>query len=326
MSGLRDDVTMAGLTLAEPIVNAPMAGAAGGRLAAAVSAAGGLGMVGIGGGVEPAWLERELTLAAASDRPWGAGMMAWVLDGGLDAVRLVLDHRPALLCVSFGDPGPAAGLAKEAGVITAMQIGNAADLARALEDDIDVIVCRGSEGGGHGRNEVATLPLLQYVLDTTDKPVIAAGGIATARGVAAVLASGASAAWVGTRFAACVESLSAASLKQSIAEASIDDTVYTRAFDVAQRIPWPHEFGGRALRNRFSDRWAEHVDELQANVDADDELTNQVNTARVTGDVAVAPVYAGQSAGLTAGAESAADVVADLARFREYLRGAASRW
>ncbi|WP_167140652.1 nitronate monooxygenase [Diaminobutyricimonas sp. TR449] len=317
---------LSNLTLAEPIVNAPMAGAAGGRLAAAVSAAGGLGMVGIGGGVEQDWLDRELTLAAASGRPWGAGMLAWVLDGGLDPVRRVLEHRPTLLCVSFGDPGSATGLAKDAGVITAMQIGNAADLARALEDDIDVIVCRGSEGGGHGRNEVATLPLLQFVLEKTDKPVIAAGGIATARGVAAVLAAGASAAWVGTRFAACAESMSADSLKRSIAQASVDDTVYTRAFDVAQRIPWPHEFGGRALRNRFSDQWAEHVDELEADVDAGDELTDRVNAARVAGDVSVAPVYAGQSAGLTDGVGSAADVVADLARFREFLRGAASRW
>ena len=326
MSGAKHELTLAGLNLAEPIVNAPMAGAAGGRLAAAVSAAGGLGMVGIGGGVEPDWLDRELALAAASGRPWGAGMMAWVLDGGLDPVRLVLDHRPALLCVSFGDPGPAAGLAKDAGVVTAMQIGNAADLARALEDDIDVIVCRGGEGGGHGRNEVATLPLLQFVLDNTDKPVIAAGGIGTARGVAAVLAAGAIGAWVGTRFAACVESISADSLKSSITQASVDDTVYTRAFDVAQRIPWPREYGGRALRNRFSDEWDEQVDELQARVDDDDELTSLVNTARASGDVSVAPVYAGQSAGLTRRIESAADVMADLARFRGYLNEASARW
>jgi nitronate monooxygenase len=318
--------TLADLHLTEPILNAPMAGAAGGRLAAAVSAAGGFGMVGIGGGVTRDWLDRELPLAAASGRLWGAGMMAWVLDAGLDPVRQVLEHGPALLGVSFGEPGPAARLAKDAGVLTAMQIGNPDDLARALADDIDVIVCRGSEGGGHGRGEVATLPLLQLALDATDKPIIAAGGIATARGVAAVLAAGATAAWVGTRFAACVESMSADSLKQSITAARVDDTVYTRAFDVAQRISWPTEFGGRALRNRFSDEWADHLDELQSRVDADDETTDLVNSARATGDVSVAPVYAGQSAGLTERIESAADVVADLARFREFLRGAAARW
>ena len=312
--------------LTQPILNAPMAGAAGGRLANAVSAAGGLGMIGIGTTVTEEWLAREVPLAAASGRPWGAGMMAWVLDAGLDPVRMVLDHKPDLLCISFGDPGPAAELAKAAGITTAMQVGNAADVERAIEADIDVIVCRGSEGGGHGRGEVATLPLLQLVLDRTDKPVVAAGGIATARGVAAVLAAGAAAAWIGTRFAACIESLSADSLKQTIAASSVDDTVYTRAFDVAQRIPWPSDFGGRAIRNRFTDEWAEHVDELQQRVDSENDLTDRMNAARASGDVAVAPVYAGQSAGLTPRVESASDVMADLARFREHLNAAWAAW
>ncbi|WP_193510029.1 nitronate monooxygenase family protein [Cryobacterium sp. BB736] len=318
MSLLRD--------LAQPILNAPMAGAAGGRLAGAVSAAGGFGMIGIAGAITEEWLAREVPLAAASGRPWGAGMMAWVLDGGLDPVRMVLDHKPDLLCISFGDPGPAAQLARDAGVTTAMQVGNAEDVDRAIEADIDLIVCRGSEGGGHGRGEVATLPLLQLVLDRTDKPVIAAGGIATARGVAAVLAAGAAAAWVGTRFAACTESLSADSLKQAIASAAVDDTVYTRAFDVAQRIPWPSEFGGRAIRNPFTEEWADRIDELQQRVDSEDELTDRMNAARASGDVTVAPVYAGQSAGLTPRVESAADVIADLARFREHLNAAWVAW
>lgn len=302
-----------------------MAGAAGGALAGAVSAAGGFGMLGIGSAVTREWLEEQVPLAAASGRPWGAGMMAWALDAGLDPVRLVLDHGPALVCVSFGDPGPAAELARSAGVATAMQIGAPDELGRALDDDIDVVVVRGSEGGGHGRDSVATLPLLQLVLERTDKPVVAAGGIGTARGVAAVLAAGAVAAWVGTRFVASVESMFADSLKERVVAASASDTVYTRAFDVAQRIPWPEQYGGRALRNEFSDRWAGDVDALREAVEADDSLNERILDARRTGDTSVAPVYAGEAAGLVPGLETVAEIMADLSRYNEHLVDALSR-
>lgn len=314
------------LGLSEPLVNAPMAGAAGGRLAAAVSRAGGLGMVGIGGGATAEWISAESARARESGGAWGVGLMAWVLEKSLDPLRAALEARPGLVCVSFGDPGPAAALAREAGVLTAMQVGTGAELGRALEDDIDVVVCRGSEGGGHGRNDVATLPLLQLALDSTDKPVVAAGGIATARGVAAALGAGAQAAWVGTRFAACVESLSHARAKEAISAAGLDDTVYTRAFDIAQRIPWPREYGGRALGNAFSARWAADEEGLERELAEHPEITAEMEFARAGGDTATAPVYAGQSAAMTRAGETAADVVADLARFRTHLRDAAARW
>lgn len=314
------------LGLAEPVLNAPMAGAAGGRLAAAVTAAGGLGMLGIGAGVSPEWIAGQAGLAAESGGAWGVGLMAWVLEESLDPLRAALEQGPKLVCVSFGDPGPGLALAKGAGALTAMQVGTAAELRRALEDDVDVVVCRGSEGGGHGRHDVATLPLLQLVLDTTDKPVLAAGGIATARGVAAVLGAGAQGAWVGTRFAACAESLSHARSKEAIAAAGVGDTVYTRAFDIAQRIPWPREFGGRALRNEFSARWAGDEDQLEREVAKDPSITAGIEGARAKGDTALAPVYAGQSAGMTSGGETAAEIVADLARFRTHLRAASTRW
>ncbi|MET1035944.1 MAG: nitronate monooxygenase [Arthrobacter sp.] len=314
------------LGVAEPLINAPMAGAAGGVLAAAVSAAGGLGMLGVGGGASDDWLHEQADLAAGAGRPWGAGFMAWVLADSLDPLRAVLEHRPSLVCVSFGDPGPAATLARDAGAMTAMQVGSAAELGRALEPDIDVVVCRGGEGGGHGRDEVATLPLLQLALDATDKPVVAAGGIATARGLAAVLAAGAQAAWVGTRFAACAESLSHPRAKDAIAAAGTDDTVYTRAFDIAQGIPWPAEFGGRALRNAFSRRWAADYGGLADAMTTDPSLATAIEEARSSGDTSLAPVYAGQSAGMSPGHETAADIVAELAGFRALLAAAAERW
>ncbi|WP_372699659.1 NAD(P)H-dependent flavin oxidoreductase [Arthrobacter sp. JSM 101049] len=314
------------LELTEPVINAPMAGAAGGSLAAAVSASGGLGMLGIGSSASPDWISEQSGLARAPGRAWGAGLMAWVLEESLEPLRLLLRERPDLVSVSFGDPGPAAELIRDAGALCAMQVGNAADLERALQPDIDVIICRGGEGGGHGRNDVATLPLLQLALAATGKPVVAAGGISGPTGVAAALAAGAQAAWVGTRFAASDESLSHDHVKRAIAEAGLDDTVFTRAFDIAQGIPWPAEFGGRALRNAFSDQWASDEDRLSAAVAGDASITATVDAARRNGDVSTAPVYAGQSAAGSASHESAADIIADLAGFRGHLRAAVDRW
>ncbi len=310
----------------EPIFNASMAGAAGGALAAAVSSAGGFGMLGIGGDVTKEWIDNEALLASSSGRGWGAGLMAWVLAKNLEPLEHVLAHGPSFVCVSFGEPGPAAALAHESGTLVGMQVGNAAELSRALEDDIDVVICRGNEGGGHGRNEVSTLPLLQLALEKTSKPVIAAGGLATAAGVAAVLGAGASAAWIGTRFAAATESISHRNIKEAIGAAGIDDTLYTRAFDIAQRIDWPLEYGGRALRNDFSDTWAEDLEALGAVVGANDALTNSINDARAKADISLAPVYAGQSAGLSVAGQSAAEIIADLAGFRSLLLQAARLW
>ncbi len=322
----RNDSLQDALGFTEPIFNASMAGAGGGALAAAVSAAGGFGMLGLGGNVTAEWIDREASLAAAAGHKWGAGLMAWVLEGSLDPLRQVLAHNPAFVCISFGEPGPAAALAHDSGALVGMQVGNAADLSRALEEDIDVVICRGNEGGGHGRNEVSTLPLLQLALEQTSKPVIAAGGLATSRGVAAVLGAGASAAWIGTRFAAANESMSQHNIKEAIGAAGVDDTVYTRAFDIAQRIAWPSEFGGRALRNNFSDAWAERIEDLSAAVAVDETLTNSVNAARDKADPTLAPVYAGQSAGLSTVGQSAAEIIADLSAFRAVLQEAAHRW
>ncbi|PQZ90194.1 2-nitropropane dioxygenase [Arthrobacter sp. MYb227] len=310
----------------EPIFNASMAGAAGGALAAAVSEAGGVGMLGIGGSHDAGWVKAQSELAAAPGKPWGAGLMAWVLEESLEPLKNVLEHAPSFICVSFGDPGPAARLAHQANALVGMQVGNAAELSRALESDIDVVICRGSEGGGHGRNNVSTLPLLQLALSRTSKPVIVAGGLATAQGVAAVLGAGASAAWIGTRFAAAAESLSHTKIKEAIGSASIDDTVYTRAFDVAQRIAWPVQYGGRALRNEFSDQWVQKIAELRTEVARGEELTEMVIRARMEADVATAPVYAGQSAGLSSAGMSAAQIVEELSEFRSILTRAAQRW
>lgn len=306
-----------------PVVVAPMAGAAGGRLAAAVSARGGLGMVGVGNVATVDQVRTECGVAAESGHRFGVGLMCWSLPQNPALLDAAMESRPAVVSLSFGDPRPYLAAVHAAGAVVVAQVGTRAEAADALDAGVDGLVVRGSEGGGHGRGVVSTLPLLQQVLDLTDRPVLAGGGVATARGLAAVLAAGASAAWVGTPFAACAESLFRPELKDAVIAADTDQTVYTRVFDIAQRFDWPEIYGGRALTNAFTDRWAAHPDALSESLD--DDLTATIKQARVDADLSLAPVYAGESAGLVDRARTAAEVLADFEPFRDHLR-AAQRW
>lgn len=311
--------------LAVPVISAPMAGVAGGRLAAAVSAAGALGTVGVGYAATPEWIDQELTAAAAAHHPFGVGFILWVLESNPGWLDAALAHQPALVSLGFGDPVPWVGRVQAGGSLAALQVGTLDEAHRAIDAGADILVARGSEGGGHGRGEVATLPLLQEVVSATDRPVVAAGGVASAAGLAAVAAAGASGAWVGTPFVACAESDAKETARQAIIEAGSDDTVYTRAFDIAQGHSWPPEYGGRALHNRFTETWVGRESELEAAAATSDEIRQTVLAARRDGDVAVAPVYAGQSAGLITATRTAAEVVQELAGYRALLAEAAAR-
>ena len=307
-----------------PILNASMAGAAGGRLAGAVSRAGGLGTIGFGPAATADSVATEC--ARVGGVGFGAGLMVWAMRDNPDVLSALLAEHPVVLSLSFGDPAGLVVTSQEAGVSVCSQVGTLAEAERALDAGVDFLVARGSEGGGHGRGEVATLPLLQQLLEFSPVPVLAAGGVATARGVAAVLAAGAVGAWVGTPFIACEESDAGDAVKRAVVEADSADTVYTRAFDIAQRTPWPVEYGGRALANQFTDSWADRLPDLQATVDADDALTTSMNEARRMNDLSIAPVYAGQSVGLVPRTRTAAEVIADLAGYAEFLQAASARF
>jgi nitronate monooxygenase len=302
-----------------PIVCAPMAGVGGGRLAAAVSAAGGLGMFGIGSRGSAASMRADLDLAASTGAPFGVGLMAWALEQDSAAFDIVLAAAPALVSVSFGRYEPYVGPLHAAGVVVATQAGTLDEAKAAEQSGVDVIVARGGEGGGHGRNEVATLPLLQAVLDAVGTPVLAAGGIANSRGLAAVLAAGAAGGWSGTAFLACTEATVADGARERLLNATDTDTAYGRVFDIAQRLDWPAEYGGRSLRNDFFDRWAGSEGELAADADAQRAL----DAARAAGDYDTAYIYSGQGAALLREQRSAADVVAEFAGARELLARAA---
>ncbi len=279
-------------------------------------------MIGVPATPTEDWIHAQARYVANLDTPWGVGFMGWALEENLEPLEAFLEYDPSLVAISFGDVTRAAALAHEAGVLTAMQIGNAADLDRAMADDIDIIIARGGEGGGHGRNEVATLPLLQLACAQHHKPVIAAGGIGTAHGIAAVLAGGADAAWVGTRFLAASEATGHANLKAAVLASGIDDTVYTRAFDIAQQLPWEPQYGGRALSNDFSDRYAADLESLLAT----DALREQMKQARSEADVSLAPVYAGQAVEFVNEEQSAAAVIEELRGFRQILAQTARRF
>jgi nitronate monooxygenase len=317
-----------GLTV--PVVSAPMAGVSGGELAAAVSAAGALGMVGVGSGADAGWVREQLRTASAAGRPYGVGLLAWSLPGQPEVLDAVLaadggddpGRRPALVSVSFGDYAAYVPRLQDAGIAVATQVGTVADAVAAEDAGVDLLVARGGEGGGHGRDLVATLPLLQAVLDRVRLPVVAAGGIGTARGVAAVLAAGAVGAWVGTAFLRCREALTADAVAAHLADVDETGTAYGTVFDTASAVGWPAEYGGRAVRNEFFDTWHGRESDLSA----DTEALRRYRSARETGDLGAMAVYAGQGVGLLKGARRpAAEVVADLADAGRLLREASGR-
>src|SRR5215218_9078657 len=276
------------LRLDVPLVSAPMANAAGGRLAGAVSAAGALGMIGVAPAATPGWVveQAELARSAAAGRPFGLGLLAWALDDRPDQLDAAVASGAALVSVSYGDYARCVQPLRDAGILVATQVGTLGEARAGVQAGVDVVVARGSEGGGHGRGDVGTLPLLQLVLDDVDLPVLAAGGVAGARGLAAVLAAGAAGAWVGTAFLVCPEAETSAVARQRLIAAGGTATAYGRVFDVGQRLAWPPEYGGRALRNAFFERW----EGREADLALDDAAYQELVAARAAQDLDTAPV------------------------------------
>ncbi|TFL13329.1 nitronate monooxygenase [Pusillimonas caeni] len=305
--------------LRHPIVLGPMGGVAGGRLAAAVSNAGGLGLVG-GGYGDLAWLKTELALAKElSTRPWGAGFITWNISEA--ALELVLEARPSVLMLSFGDPGKYAATIKAADCRLICQVQDVAGARLAQAAGADVIVAQGTEGGGHGGSR-ATMALLPAVVDAVSPtPVLAAGGIADGRGLAAALMLGAQGVLLGTRFYATREALGHDQAKQRIVQGQGDATQRTRVFDIVRGYDWPAGYTGRALRNRFIERWEGREEELARGVDIEGPA---FWAAAADGDYDVAMVWAGEAIDLIDSIPSAAEVVEQVSAQAELrLRSAA---
>jgi nitronate monooxygenase len=293
--------------LRHPIVLGPMGGVSGGHLAATVSNAGGLGLVG-GGYGDPAWLRAELSrVKEKTSRPWGVGLITWAIDRSV--LDLALSYRPNAFMLSFGDPRPYAPAIKSAGCKLICQVQDVEQARVAREAGADLIVAEGTEAGGHGGAR-ATLPLVPAVVDAVaPTPVVAAGGIADGRGLAAALMLGAHGALLGTRFYASNEALGQDGAKRCIVDARGEQTARTRVFDIVRGYAWPSEFPGRALRNRFMERWDGRESDLAVALESERAA---YQTAARKGDYDTAVVWAGEAVDLIKSVESAAALVARI--------------
>jgi nitronate monooxygenase len=290
-----------------PIVLAPMGGVAGGLLTAAVSEGGGLGMIGSGGGARD-WMRRECAVARdRTEKPWGIGLLSWAVDHG--AIDCAIEQQPAAIMLSFGDPTPFVDAVRSAGIPLMIQVTTLADAKRALDLGADVVVAQGAEAGGHGEGR-GTLPFVPAAVDAAGStPVLAAGGIADGRGLAAALVLGAAGALIGTRFEVTTEALLSAEELKAITAATAADTVRDRVLDIVVDSPWPARFTARTLRNRFTDTWHDDEDRLQTDADARVEFREGV----ARGDLDYMPIWAGEAVDLITELDTAPALVARIA-------------
>ena len=296
-------------SLRYPIALAPMGGSAGGALAGAVSNGGGLGLLG-GGSGDPDWLDRELPVVAErTGKPWGVGFQSWAID--IATIERALRFNPRAVMLSFGDPSPFAGPVRQAGAALILQVTDLEEARQAVDLGADIIVAQGTESGGHGaRRGRSTLPFVPIVVDlAAPTPVLAAGGIADGRGLAAALALGAAGALIGTRFQATVEALVDPSITRAIIEGRGEHTERSTLLDIARGSRWPARYPARTLGHPFLDQWRGREDELAA--DADARRAYRDGVAR--GELPPQPVWASEAIDLIDDLPSAADLVGTLA-------------
>jgi nitronate monooxygenase len=307
-----------------PVVEAPVAPEP--ALVAAVSNAGGLGLL---------WtkeLDPESVAATVratrelTDRPFGVNFaLDEPRDQQLDAA---LAEGVAVVTFFWGDPGQYIERVHAAGALVTLTVGSAAEARRAAELGVDAVVAQGNEAGGHVWGRVATLPLVPAVKSAVAPlPVVAAGGVADGRGLAAVLALGADAAWLGTRFVASEEAPFAAEYKQRVVAAAETESIYTTLFDVG----WPNA-PHRVLHNSTVADWEAAGRPAPGARPAEGEIVAtapdgeaiphysiEEPTLGMTGDLEALALYAGQSAGLVQAVEPAATIVQRLVEEAEIV-------
>lgn len=266
-------------------------------------------MIGIGSAGSATQLEEQLGHVGELERPFGIGLVDVSMARDPLLLPTALAAQPTLVSVSFADNWDWVSQVHDAGIIAATQVADLRGAQRAVAAGVDVLVARGAEGGGHGEPLIGTLPLLTAVLDHMSVPVLAAGGISSGRGLAAVLAAGAAGAWLGTVFAACTESLASDETRRALLAAQDTDTVLTRVFDIAAGYQWPPNVPERVLRNDFSEKWTGHEDGVLAAV--------------ATEDHRLAPVNAGQGVAALTAIRPAGETVTQLCTNAAELLG---RW
>ncbi len=294
-----------------PVVCAPMGFVAGGALAAAVSAAGGLGIVGGGyagtAAGEPD-LERELNVAKSGT--FGVGFIAWALESAPGMLTRALQHSPSCVFLSFGDPRIFAREIHAAGAALICQIQSLSQIGMALEAGAAAVVAQGTEAGGHGgaRSTLAFVPEVADHLKrhSPETLLLAAGGIGDGRGLAAALMLGADGVVVGTRFWASSEALTPKSHTDKAVKATGDSTIRTKALDALRGMPWPKEYSFRFLRNRLMDEWDGRDEEAFRGFGV---LAARYAQARAENDLETVAVVCGEIVGLVEDRPPASQIV-----------------
>jgi nitronate monooxygenase len=305
-----------------PIQQAPMGGVSSvPQLAAAVAAAGGTGMV---SGVRQSPDALAVMLDGLPSPPGGAIGVNFLVPFIEDrAVVEVAASRAPLVDFFWADPDPVlVALVHEQGALAAWQVGAVDEARAAVAAGCDIVVAQGVEAGGHLRGRLGLLPLVDLVLDAVDVPVVAAGGLATARSVAAILAAGADAARVGTRLIATHEAEAEGAHREyveALVRAGAEDTTVTEAFS----LMWPSA-PHRVLSSCVAAA-GRSDSALVGETRHGDEMLPVPRwavtppSAHTSGDIAAMALYAGQSVGAVDHVRPAGDVVAELAEGAERL-------
>jgi nitronate monooxygenase len=294
------------LGIRHPILSAPMDVIAGAGLTAAVSEAGGFGILG-GGYGERAWLDAETKKLKDARAPFGIGFITWSLAKQPELLDVALAARPRAIMLSFGDPKPFAPRIKAAGALLICQVQDEAMAKRALDAGADILIAQGTEAGGHGASR-STLDIVPAIVDLVAGrvPVVAAGGIGDGRGLAAMMMLGASGVLLGTRFYASQECDGADEAKRRICAATGGSTVRSIVFDLSRNNVWPAPFNGRCVVNDHARRWLGRELELLQNVKT---VAAEYAEARAAGNFDIAAVIAGDAVGLIHDIPPAAEIV-----------------
>lgn len=294
------------LGIRHPVLSAPMAIIAGSRLVTAVGEAGGFGILG-GGYGDRDWLERETAKLQQCAASFGIGFITWSIARQSDLLDIALEANPRAIMLSFGDPKPFAPRIKAAGCLLICQVQTEDIAKQALDAGADILIAQGTEAGGHGASRT-TLDIVPAIVDFAAGrvPVVAAGGLADGRGLAAMLMMGASGVLLGTRFYASRECDGAVEAKKRICDATSSDTVRGMIFDISRKIWWPAPFTARTLVNDHARRWMGRETELVHNVEA---VAAEYANQRDAGNYDVAAVFAGQAVGLIHDIPPAAEIV-----------------
>ena len=267
-----------------------MAKIAGGRLAAAVSEAGGLGLIG-GGYGDLDWIEGEWQAAAGSRV--GIGLITWHVDRPtLDAV---LELQPAAVWLSFGEESFGIDAVHAAGAVAIVQVASGTEASAALDVGVDVLVAQGTESGGHGRPQLKTFDLVEQLAALArSTPIVAAGGITTSSDFDRAVAAGASGVALGTAFYATLEAADVREAKQRLVEASSEDTVRSSVYDRLRGPDWPARYNGRSLRTELTETWSGRESAMDLEIDA---LRRAYTRAAAAEDMTKRVVWAGEGVG-----------------------------